>query len=132
MVRFLKSAVKAVTAGQPASKDVPGIVRNVISDIRANGDSAVKKYSKAFDNWTPPAFKLSQSDIDAAVSRVSQQTIKDIKEAQKNVRTFALAQRESIRDFELETQPGVFLGQKNVPIDSVGAYASSSLFCRFF
>jgi histidinol dehydrogenase len=122
MARFLKTASKLLPGAQPAV-DVPGIVRGVINDIRVNGDSAVRKHSKTFDSWSPPSFKLSRVDIDAAIGRVPEQTIKDIHEVQSNVRTFALAQRQSIRDFELEIQPGVFLGQRNVPIESVGAYA---------
>lgn len=103
------------------SLEIPEIVKGVIGDIRENGDIAVRKYSEKFDKWSPPAFKLSQKEIDAAISQVSEQTIKDIKLAQSNVRRFALAQRNSIVDFETEIQPGVHLGQKSIPITSVGA-----------
>lgn len=100
---------------------VSGIVKGVIEDIRKNGDAAVRKYSEKFDKWTPSSFELSKQQIDAAIAECPKQVIDDIKEVQKNVRTFAQAQRDSLKDFELEIQPGVFLGQKNNPISSAGA-----------
>ncbi|RSM19140.1 hypothetical protein CDV31_002061 [Fusarium ambrosium] len=102
--------------------DVPGIVKGVISDIAANGDAAVRSYSQKFDKWTPESFKLSPKQIDDIIATVDPQTVEDIKTVQNNVRRFAQAQRESIRDFEIESEPGVFLGQKNIPIERVGAY----------
>ena len=121
MPRHLKS-VQPVSTKQGSSADVSGIVKGVIDDVRANGDVAVRKYSEKFDKWSPSSFKLSPDQIQAAIAAVPEQTINDIKEVQSNVRKFAVAQRESIRDFELEIQPGVFLGQRNNPINRVGAY----------
>jgi len=100
---------------------VAAIVKDVIDTIRSKGDAAVREYLQKFDTWSPSSFKLSQSQIDAAIAACPKQIIDDIKAAQVNVRNFAQAQRESIQDFEVETQPGVFLGQKNVPISFVGA-----------
>ncbi|KAF4777060.1 histidinol dehydrogenase [Colletotrichum scovillei] len=122
MVQYLKS--KAATKGTNSTSplDVPGIVRGVIDDIRATGDKAVRTYSEKFDKWSPASFKLSQSDIDSIVAKVPTQVIADIKTVQNNVRTFALAQRDSLREFELEIRPGVFLGQKNIPIDRSNSY----------
>ncbi|KAK4947527.1 hypothetical protein LTR10_013472 [Elasticomyces elasticus] len=122
MATYLKQT--SLAAGKPSSTkvDVPGIVRGVIDDIRSQGDAAVRRYSEKFDKWSPPSFKLSKDDIDAIVSKVPKQTLDDIRVVQQNVRTFALAQRKSINDFELEIRPGVHLGQKNIPISSVGAY----------
>lgn len=111
--------------------DVPTIVKSVIDDVRANGDSAVRQYSERFDRWSPASFKLSQADIEAAIVQVPEQTIRDIKEAQANVRGFALAQKDSQKDFEVELRPGVRLGQKNVPINRVGAYVSSIIFLSY-
>ncbi|KLJ12133.1 histidinol dehydrogenase [Blastomyces silverae] len=122
MVRYLKTGAGLETAGNGPAMDVPSIVRGVIEDIRLNGDSAVRQYSTKFDSWEPASFKLSEVDIGAAIAKVSEQTIKDIKQAQANVRAFAVAQRNSISDFEVELQPGVHLGQRNIPISSVGAY----------
>jgi histidinol dehydrogenase len=101
--------------------DVPAIVKEVIESIRKEGDIAVRRYSEKFDKWSPQSFKLSQADIDAAIANCPKQTLDDIKEVQRNVRAFAEAQRDSLKDFEIEIRPGVHLGQKNVPIDNVGA-----------
>ncbi|KAL1641680.1 hypothetical protein SLS58_005958 [Diplodia intermedia] len=118
--RHLKTA--AQTATLSSSDKVSQIVRGVIDDIRQNGDAAVRAYSEKFDNWSPASFKLSAEQIRDSISQVSPQTIADIKQAQHNVRAFAEAQRASIKDFEVEIQPGVFLGQRNNPISSAGAY----------
>lgn len=118
--QYLKE--RAGLSGQKTSPsvDVPSIVRDVIENIRKDGDKAVRKYSEKFDKWSPESFKLSQSDIDAAMAKCPKQTIDDIKEVQQNVRLFAEAQKASLKDFEVEIKPGVHLGQKNVPIDNVG------------
>lgn len=108
------------------SKHVTSIVQGIIDSIRAEGDAAVRRHSEHFDKWSPPSFKLSQSEIEDAISTVPKQTIEDIKEVQRNVAKFAKAQRSSMKDFELETAPGVFLGQRNNPISSVGAYVTTS------
>lgn len=120
MVLKLKQP-NASGAGPAPTVDVPAIVRGVIKDIRANGDVAVRQYSEKFDKWSPSTFKLSSEEIQQIISTVPKQIIDDIKQVQDNVRTFALAQRDSLKDFEVEICPGVHLGQKNIPINSVGA-----------
>ncbi|KAH6064005.1 histidinol dehydrogenase [Parastagonospora nodorum] len=120
--RYLKKGSAAENSTNTLSLEVGSIVKEVIDDIRQNGDDAVRKYSEKFDKWSRQSFKLSKEQIDAAITAVPKHTIEDIRQVQANVRQFAQAQRDSIRDFELETQPGVFLGQKNVPIAVVGAY----------
>src|SRR5258708_1999572 len=109
-------------AAQAVRADVPLLVKNIIKDIASNGDAAVRSYSAKFDKWEPESFKLSPAQIDDIISSVDPQTIQDINTVQANVRRFAQAQRQSIRDFEIESEPGVFLGQKNIPIERVGAY----------
>ncbi|KAJ5443438.1 uncharacterized protein N7458_007310 [Penicillium daleae] len=121
MVLKLKQPNRS-NAGPASTVDTSAIVRGVINDIRANGDRAVRTYSEKFDKWSPESFKLSPDEIQQIISTVPQQIIDDIKQVQENVRTFALAQRASLKDFELEIRPGVHLGQKNIPINSVGAY----------
>ena len=106
-----------------ASRDeVAATVGAVIADIRANGDAAVRQYSEKFDKWSPASFRLSQTQIDEIIATLPEQVLADIEFVQTQVRNFATKQRESITDFEVETLPGVFLGQKNVPIQAVGAY----------
>lgn len=102
--------------------DVTETVSQVIADVRERGDAAVREYSEKFDKWSPESFKLSDEEVDRIVSRVPQQVVDDIKTVQANVRNFAQHQRDSLHDFEVETAPGVFLGQKNIPVAASGAY----------
>ena len=118
---YLKQAPGAAKAVNGSPADVSGIVRGVIDAIRSEGDAAVRQYSEKFDRWSPESFRLSEAEIQHAISQVPAQTIEDIKEVQANVKAFAVAQRESIKDFEIETAPGVFLGQRNNPINCIGA-----------
>ena len=120
-MKFLKKTSSANGVISGPTVDVPKIVRDMIDDIRSNGDAAVYKYSEKFDKWTPKSFRLSQPEIDSIISKVSKTTLEDIKTVQDNVRIFALAQRETIQDLEMEIRPGVFLGHKNIPVGSVGA-----------
>jgi histidinol dehydrogenase len=117
--RFLKAKAPTTETNGSSSK-VPEIVSGVISTIRSRGDAAVREYSEKYDRWSPNSFRLSEKEIDKIIATLPEQTVKDIKEVQHNVRRFAEAQRKSITDFELEIEPGVHLGQKNNPIESVG------------
>ena len=121
MITQLKKAVAAqtVTAGREAVADT---VRGVVADIRERGDVAVREYSEKFDKWSPEQFRLSPEQIDTLIGSLPTQVIDDIVTVQANVRRFATRQRESLTDFEIETMPGVFLGQKNIPISAAGAY----------
>lgn len=119
--RHIKKPSKGNASSAP-TVNVPEIVTGVIADIAANGDSAVRSYSQKFDKWSPDSFKLSPERIEETIASVDPRTIEDIKVVQQKVRKFAQAQRESIRDFEIESEPGVFLGQKSIPIERVGAY----------
>ena len=121
MVKYLKEAVSTVKAsGNLAS--VSETVARVIADVRERGDAAVREYSEKFDHWSPDSFRLGPEEIEEIVARVPDQAIADIKTVQARVRTFAQYQLESLKDFEVETEPGVFLGQKNIPVRSSGAY----------
>jgi sulfopropanediol 3-dehydrogenase len=95
-------------------------VEEILGDVKKRGDAAVRAYSEKFDKWTPK--KLSPSDIEAIMAKVAPGTISDIKFAQAQIRNFAEHQRASIRDIEVETLPGVKLGHKNIPVESVGCY----------
>ncbi|MDH5212306.1 MAG: histidinol dehydrogenase, partial [Betaproteobacteria bacterium] len=88
--------------------------------VKRRGDAAVREYSEQFDKWTPK--KLSKADIDAILAKVAPGTLSDIKFAQAQIRNFAEHQRAAIRDIEVETLPGVKLGHKNIPVESVGCY----------
>ena len=107
---YLKQPPQQVngTAEKP-TVNVTKIVEDVIADVTAKGDAAVRQYSEKFDKWSPESFRLSAADIEKTIAEVDPQTIADIKEVQKNVRVFAEAQLASIKEFEIETQPGVYV-----------------------
>src|SRR5438552_2860942 len=120
MTQVLKAPARA-TARRGSDPDVVDIVSSVIADVRADGDDAVRRYSQKFDQWSPPSFRLSDAEIADVVASVPDTVLDDLRFAQTQVRNFARAQRDSIRDFEMETLPGVFLGQRNVPVAASGA-----------
>jgi sulfopropanediol 3-dehydrogenase len=118
---YLKSANGNLPRG--GDPQVRETVTAVISDIAERGDAAVREYSEKFDRWSPESFQLDAQQIDEIVSQVPDQVIEDIKTVQNNVRVFAQHQRDSLTDFEIETAPGVHLGQRNLPVSAAGAYA---------
>ena len=121
MAEVLKSGRNALEI-KDADTRVKETVEKIISDIENRGDSAVLQYSEMFDHWSPTSFKLSEQHIKEIVDNTPQQVIDDIRFAQKQIRFFAEQQRASISDIEIETLPGVFLGHKNIPVNSVGCY----------
>jgi len=104
------------------------VVEVTLKDIEARGDVAVRELSEKFDNYSPESFRLSDSEIEALMNKVSAQEMQDIKFAQEQVRNFAQAQRDSMLDIEVETLPGVILGHKNIPVQSVGCYVPGGKF----
>ena len=104
------------------AKKVRDIVTGILEDIESRGETALREISEKFDKWNPPAFRLSEQEIEGCLSQLSRRNIDDIKFAQAQVRNFAQAQRSSMKDIEVETLPGVILGHKNLPVDSVGCY----------
>lgn len=118
---YLKAAPR--TAADDAHLDsVRNTVSGVIADVRARGDNAVREYSEKFDGWSPDNFKLTDEDIEKIVATVPEQALDDIVAVQARVRNFAQHQRDSLKDFEVETEPGVHLGQRNIPVGAAGAY----------
>jgi len=105
-----------------ADSKVRSTVEHLLQSISAGGDSAVRKFSSEFDNWSPAQFRLSRSEIEDCYAQLPQQAIDDIRFAQSQVRRFAQLQRATLQDLEVETLPGVILGHKHIPVDSVGCY----------
>ncbi|MDC3311374.1 histidinol dehydrogenase [Alphaproteobacteria bacterium] len=126
-IRYLKEGKSALERSEDDAK-VRQIVETTLSDIDARGDIAVRELAEKFDNYSPPSYRLSQSEIDALIAEVSPRDIEDIKFAQEQVRNFAKAQRASMQDIEVETLPGVILGHKNIPVQSVGCYVPAGKF----
>lgn len=120
MAQVLKGSVE--THRSPTDSRVIDTVAGVIADVRATGDDAVRRYSEQFDRWSPESFRLSPDDVARTIKSVPETVLDDLRFAQRQIRGFAQAQRDSVQDFEVETLPGVFLGQRNIPIDASGAY----------
>lgn len=127
-------AIKHLKHGKPEAErqeddaKVRKIVEDTLSDISARGDTAVRELSAKFDKYEPQSFRLTASEIEAAMSKVSARDMDDIRYAQKQIRRFAEAQRGSMTDIEIETEPGVFLGHRNIPVQSVGCYVPGGKF----
>jgi sulfopropanediol 3-dehydrogenase len=121
MARHLKQSQKASERAE-TDAGVRRQVEDILARIEAEGDAAVRALSTQFDGWTPESFRLTEPEIEAALSKVSRQDLDDIRFAQAQVRTFAEVQRAALRDVEVETLPGVILGHRNIPVNSVGCY----------
>jgi len=121
MIRYLKKGPSA-TEKETQNQQVRGIVEGIIKNIDENGDAAVREYSNTFDKWNPKSFRLTKEEIEACYGQLDEKLIEDIKWAQKQVRNFAQIQRDSMKDVEVETMPGVVLGHKHIPMESVGCY----------
>lgn len=121
MARYLKQG-KAKDEIAQNDAQVAETVRQTIQKIEQEGDAAVRELSAKFDKWSPEQFRLTEEQIAEIISGVPEQTIDDIKFAQSNVRRFAEEQRKSMLDIEVETLPGVILGHKHIPVESVGCY----------
>lgn len=121
MPRYLKRGLSA-DAVEAADAKVRGTVEDILGDVKARGDAAIRDLSKKFDNWEPGNFRLSPQEIEHAIAQVAKRDLEDIKFAQAQVRNFAQKQRETMQDLEVETLPGVILGHKHVPVNSIGCY----------
>ncbi len=121
MAHWLKQS-KTIEERTEANKQVRATVEGILADIEKRGDDAVRDLSRKFDGWDRPDFRLTQAEIDACMAQLSEQDLDDIAFAQTQVRNFAQAQKDSMREIAIETLPGVTLGHKHVPISSVGCY----------
>lgn len=126
-VQILKHG-RSVDAASDDAVKVRQTVVGILEDVAARGDVAVKELSRKFDEWSPESFRLSPAEIESCVGALSAGQLDDIKFAQTQVRNFAQAQRAAIRDIEIETLPGVILGHKNMPVDSVACYVPGGKF----
>ena len=121
MPRFLKRGMDA-TAIKAADAKVRETVESILAQIEERGDDAVRDLSQQFDKWSPPSFKLTPQEIEKAIAQVAKRDVDDIKFAQTQVRGFAQKQRDTMQDLEVETLPGVILGHRHIPVNSIGCY----------
>ena len=127
-------AITVLKSGKPAGEraeddaKVRATVEGILADIETRGDAAVRDLAQKFDGYAPASFRLTPSEIEAAMQRVSTRDMEDIRFAQTQIRRFAEAQRASLTDIEVETLPGVVLGHRNIPVQSVGCYVPGGKF----
>lgn len=121
MAKWLKKSV-GVEAVKSADLQVRETVETILADIEARGDAAVRELALKFDKMERDSYRLTSAEIDACYSQLTKRDIADIEFAQAQVRNFALHQRNSIHDIEVETLPGVILGHKNLPVNAAGCY----------
>ena len=121
MARYLKRGMDA-SAIKAADAKVRETVETILAEVEARKDAAIREFSEKFDKWSPADFKLSPAEIEKAIAQVGKRDIEDIKFAQAQVRNFAQKQRDSMHDLEVETLPGVVLGHRHIPVNSIGCY----------
>jgi sulfopropanediol 3-dehydrogenase len=121
MARWLKRGMDA-SAIKAADAKVRQTVEEILADIEARKDQAVRDLSQKFDNWAPQDFRLTPAEIEHAIGQVAKRDLDDIKFAQAQVRNFAQKQKDTMRDLEVETLPGVVLGHKHIPVNAIGCY----------
>ena len=126
-IRYLKSGKPQIERSEDDAK-VRAVVEDALADIEARGDAAIRDLADKFDNYIPESYRLSQREIDELIAEVSPRDMEDIRFAQAQVRKFAEIQRASMQDVEVETMPGVILGHKNIPVQSVGCYVPAGKF----
>ena len=126
-IEYLKKGKRAADRAVDDAK-VTKIVEDTLQAIAEKGDEALREFSIKFDNYNPTSFKLSSAEIENLIKQVSKRDMEDIKFAQSQIRKFAQAQRDSMLDIEIETMPGVILGHKNIPVQSVGCYVPAGKF----
>ena len=127
VIEVLKQSKPESEKAQEDAK-VRSVVESTLADVEQRGDAAVRELSEKFDHYSPTSFRLTPSEIEAAMQKVSARDMEDIKFAQDQIRRFAQAQRASMSDIEVETQPGVILGHRNIPVQSVGCYVPGGKF----
>src|ERR1700689_1867215 len=121
MPRHLKRGMDA-SAIKAADAKGGETVEQILADIDARKDAAVRDLSQKFDNWSPASFKLTPAEVERAIGQMKQRDLDDIKFAQAQVRNFAQKQKETMRDLDVETLPGVVLGHRHIPANSIGCY----------
>lgn len=121
MAIWLKKAIPQEDRRKDQEK-VRKIVEELIADVEKRGDTAVREMSERFDKWSPAAFRLAPEEIQQCIDGLDERALDDIKFAQEQIRNFAQVQKDALQDVETETLPGVILGHKNIPVNSVGCY----------
>jgi len=126
-IKYLKKSIDEKQRSEDNDK-VKKIVEETLLKIQKEGDKYIRELSIKFDNYSPKSFRLSDEEINSLMDEVSDGDKKDIEFAQKQIKTFAKAQLNTLKELEIETQPGVILGHKNIPVQAVGCYVPAGKF----
>ena len=121
MITILKKGISEEQSRE-ASNQVRDIVDGILQGITEHGDVHLREVSERLDNWSPPNFRLSEDEVQACIDSLPEDTLHDIKFAQEQVKNFARIQLDSMKNVEVETRPGIILGHKHLPMNSVGCY----------
>ncbi len=127
MARYLKQGRTAEQSAADAA-NVRNTVQSILADIEQRGDQALSELSQKFDGWSPESFRMTDAEVDGCLKELTRGQLEDIKFAQKQIRGFAQHQRDSMHDVEVETLPGIVLGHKNMPVESVACYVPGGKF----
>jgi sulfopropanediol 3-dehydrogenase len=119
MAEYLKSAQPRTRADLGS---IQATVAQIVEDVRVRGIEAVRDYSTKFDHWDPPSFRVGEGEVEAAKASIASDVLASLDFANEQIGNFARLQRDSMKEFEAETRPGVFLGQKHIPLANAGAY----------
>jgi len=111
--------------------ETAAVVSSMLLDLEKNRMDAVRKYSQQFDQWNPPSFRLTENQIGEGISKVSDRALQDTEYCQGNVRAFAQAQLKTLLPLEVEIRPGVILGHRHIPVNSVGSYIPGGRYPMF-
>jgi sulfopropanediol 3-dehydrogenase len=121
MITILKKGISEEQSRE-AGNQVRDIVDGILQGITEHGDIHLREVSERLDNWSPPNFRLSEDEVQACIDSLPEDTLHDIKFAQEQVKNFARIQLDSMKNVEVETRPGIILGHKHLPMNSVGCY----------
>ena len=116
-IEYIKKAAKTSATGEDNTRD---IVIKMLKEIEAGGEERALEYAKQLDGWESGNPVMTREQIDAAITKVSQQEKDDIKFSYERVSKFAQHQRDSMVEFETELSPGLFAGQKLIPMTTAG------------
>ena len=125
-IEYLKRGAKTPETETGHARQVAG---DMLADIEARGEAAVRDYAAKLDNWRGEIV-VTSADIERRTRDIPSSVKRDIEFATAQVRKFAVAQRESIREFATELQPGLFAGQRLVPVDVAGCYVPTGRYAH--
>ncbi|WP_350270387.1 histidinol dehydrogenase [Brevibacterium sp. CBA3109] len=121
---------RAKPSARPDATETTRIVEDMLDQMRSEGEAATRRLSESLDSWNPESFVVDEQEIARAERSLSTTLKDDILFAQSQVRAFAEKQRATLTEFEVETHPGLVVGQRQIPIDAAGCYVPGGRFAH--